>query len=244
MNRLTILTTFSRNPARFDRQITCLRSWAAVGAELVVGQDSNESALEPMFDACDEIFGETLSSFGGAETIGETLTLAPGYVLLLNADVELDPTAARLPEFEEQIGDGMLIFPRTQLMAGKQEYAPFGIEGLFFDPTESPELVTMAHSYHLGQPWWDVVLPLAHQRAGKKIYRPSEPIAFHAIHELFWDLSLCHTMGVQASLDLRKPVKPTKRAMNHFSTECWNELFDWVEDIEFSPTEVLPCPTE
>ena len=259
MKKLQILTTFSRNPARFERQIHCLKSWAAIGAELIVARDSDNSELAPMFDACDEIFGENYTSFGIEEpTIGEMLNFHnDGCVLILNADIELDLDAQILPELEREIGDGMLILPRTHDLAGKQDYAPWGIEGIFVDPTKSPALVAMAERYRLGQPWWDVVLPLAHQRAGKKIYRPTEPIAFHKEHDHFWDLALCDAVAAQASIDLRTPVRANSRAINHFSTEAWNELFDWVQDIAIGeqtfvvtadpePPPVLeaPCPTE
>lgn len=188
---LSIFTSFSPDPARLDRQIHCVRSWCAIGAEVTAIQ----AAIE-ISDLAQAIPTTSINWIPAMVPAMVPLSLVwsyaetePGFVLFLNSDIELRPFAGQIADskIEQTIKDGCLCLVRENHDRGGLNAAleHHGFDGFYVRPRSLPNPFAGA-PYCLGKPGWDYALPLAYLNAGKRLFGESRPIGRHLRHPEHW----------------------------------------------------------
>jgi hypothetical protein len=187
---LELLTSFSPNPARIERQRACLSSWLRWGWHVVAVQAAGET-LE---------FGELGADIEwhaaeqGPPLLSEMWRVAEnraGFVLLLNSDLAITPKLAglrKLAEIGDWLGDGLVCLRRWNHAPGSSEVFAmaerWGIDGFIFRPDWLKPFE--GEPYRIGQPVWDWWLPLSYGRAGRRVFELRERHLMHERHELQW----------------------------------------------------------
>ena len=195
---LELLTSFSPNPARIERQRACLATWLQAGCHVVAVQAPDE--LVDLGDLGATV--EWIERPSAPPLLSDLWAVAEarrGFVLLLNSDVELSPgfalpgvygdaLAAAFVAISEALGDGLLALRRWNYAAGtdwrRASRELWGIDGFYFRADQLRPFDGKA--FAIGRPVWDWWLPLCYGRAKRAVYEYTDRLLLHEAHALIW----------------------------------------------------------
>jgi hypothetical protein len=203
---LELLTSFSPNPARIERQRVCLSSWQRYGWHVVAVQARGErpdlGEIGADIEWQEVGSGPPLLSDIWAEAEART-----GPVLLLNSDLMITSKLEGLRELDgitDWLGDGLVCIRRWNHAPGQEHgfsmAERWGIDGFIFRATGGFRPFE-GHPFRIGQPVWDWWLPLSYGRAGRQVYEITQRHLLHERHALGWDKAkwrenVRHAMGL------------------------------------------------
>jgi hypothetical protein len=206
---LELLTSFSPNPARIERQRVCLSTWLRYGWHVVAVQAFGESLDLGNFGT--EVEWQFCRS--APPLLSEIWRVAEartGPVLLLNSDLMLTQKLEGLRELGgigDWLGDGLVCFRRWNHAPGDEALFScaerWGIDAFIFR-AEARFRPFEGHPYAIGQPVWDWWLPLSYGRAGRRVYEIRDRHLLHERHALNWDKekwreNMRHSLGLEGN---------------------------------------------
>lgn len=195
---LEILTSFSPNPARVERQRACLASWLSLGCHVVAVQGP-EDILDLGTQGIDVEIIERPSSPPLLSEIWAVAESRRGFVLLLNSDLEIGPDdglpsvytdvfQASWQSIAESIGTGLLAIRRWNYARGtdRRKATPerWGIDGFYFRADDLRPFD--GKPFAIGRPVWDWWLPLSYGRAKRAVFEVRHQVLFHERHPQLW----------------------------------------------------------
>jgi hypothetical protein len=201
-SNLNILTSFSPDPSRRQRQLHCMKSWIRAGAAVYCVQPEPEARklnfpwvtwLESTDDDAVSIECILRWSLRTPVFVGSS-----GYLLILNSDIELHPDALKLPLLADTIGNGILYLVRENHDPDgtNRHLDAHGIDGFFFKPESTRPFDRT--NFYIGSTWWDYVLLCYYIDEGRRLYTLDHPIAFHERHSLNWSVKSWEERGMLA----------------------------------------------
>ena len=200
----TALTSLAPNHASSPVVGACLASWRRAGLDVVAFNHPSEiRTLRRQYDGVEFVpVKETMEAQFGRRVVPVSMILRWALdrdltCLLINSDIELDLERWELERVAARAGDGLAYFVRHNHdgIRSRARREDWGIDAFLLRGSNVGELPDSFLS--MGQAWWDYWLPWRFLSAGRPLYAPAFPAAFHRRHALQWSWDAWYRCGIE-----------------------------------------------
>lgn len=193
--RLVAVTSLNPNPARWDRQRKCLKSWVRHGLPVITVNTQDELDRLDLPEGVRGVACENLTRHYDRPTQFVSSLTAVGRdaaspFMLINSDIEISGNVAVLDR-ALQHRDKLTIGVRHNHQVGQPlRTARFESSGLdVFLMTPDMGATVPEAPFGIGKPVWDYWMPQHFRSLGVQFHWIREPFFFHERHELGWSRS-------------------------------------------------------
>ena len=213
---ITAITSIA--PTRIDEQQKCVESWLRAGLRVTSLNCASEiETLDAQFpgvifheahNTTERIFRKPYVAIDEAMRYASELN---STVLLLNSDIELrgGSVSAWIQLAMSEREGSLITFSRHDHCGDYVNGTAYwdGIDGFMFHGRDAHLIPCSFLSF--GQCFWDYLLPMAFQRAGRPVYDAKEPLLWHRTHAQNWDWNDWHKTSLEIDRALGQTEKLT-----------------------------------
>lgn len=203
-------------PTRIEDQKKCVESWLRAGLRVTSLNCASEIAvLDEQFP--NVIFHEATNTTERIfkkpyVAIDEALRYAKeidSTVMLLNSDIELRGDTDKLYKLERENRDGLVTISRHDHAGDYVNGTAYwdGIDGFMFHGRDAHVVPCSFLSF--GQCFWDYLLPIAFNRAGRPVYDAKATLLWHRQHSQNWDWNDWYSTALEIDRALGQSEKLT-----------------------------------